>query len=94
MYIAGVFYHTHGDHEWITASLKGVAAAAVGLILFTVSELSKKSLQHKFDFAFMALTVFAVNRLHQSVPRTLLAVGLLSILFHRPRNEQKESAAP
>ena len=28
----------------------------------------------------MALTVIAVNRLHQSVPRTLVAVGLLAIL--------------
>jgi chromate transporter len=55
--------------------------------------LSKKSLAGKFDFVFIALTVIAVNRLHQSVPRTLIAVGLLAILFHRPRNEQKESAA-
>jgi chromate transporter len=56
--------------------------------------LSKKSLAGQFDFFFLALTVVAVNRLHQSVPRTLIGVGLLAILFHRPRKEQKESAAP
>jgi chromate transporter len=56
--------------------------------------LSKKSLADKFDFVFMALTVIAVNRLHQSVPRTLVAVGLLAILFHWPRKERKESAGP
>jgi chromate transporter len=94
MYIVGVFYRIHGEHVWVTAALKGVAAAAVGLILYTVMNLSQKSLAHKFDFVFMALTVIAVNRLHQSVPRTLLAVGLLAILFHRPRKRQKESAAP
>ena len=93
MYIVGVFYRSHGDHVWITAALKGVAAAAVGLILSTVVGLSQKSLTGKFDFVFIALTVVAVNRLHQSVPRTLLVVGLLAILFHRPRKKQKESAA-
>ena len=91
MYIVGIFYRIHGDHIWITAALKGVAAAAVGLILSTVVGLSKKSLAGKFDFVFIALTVIAVNRLHLGVPRTLIAVGLLAILFHRPRKEQKES---
>jgi chromate transporter len=93
MYVVGIFYRSHGDHVWVTAALKGVAAAAVGLILSTVVGLSKKSLADKFDFVFMALTVIAVNRLHQSVPRTLLVVGLLAILFHRPRKKQKERAA-
>src|SRR3974390_1910756 len=31
MYVVGVFYLQHGDHDWVTAALKGVAAAAVGL---------------------------------------------------------------
>jgi chromate transporter len=91
MFIVGIFYRIHGDHIWITAALKGVAAAAVGLILSTVVGLSQKSLSGKFDFIFIALTVIAVNRLHQSVPRTLIVVGLLAILFHRPRKQQKES---
>ena len=90
MYIVGIFYRIHGDHVWVTAALKGVAAAAVGLILSTVVSMSKKSLSGKFDFVFIALTVIAVNRLHLGVPRTLVAVGLLAILFHRPRKQQKE----
>jgi chromate transporter len=94
MYVVGMFYRIHGDHVWVTAALRGVAAAAVGLILSTVVGLSEKSLAQKFDFVFMALTVIAVNRLHQSVPRTLIAVGLLAVLFHRPHKEQKERAAP
>ena len=89
MYAVGVFYHLHGDHPWTTAGLKGVAAAAVGLILSTVVGLSKKALSHKFDFVFMAATVLGVNRLHWSVPRTLILVGAVAILFHYPRKAEK-----
>ena len=32
MFIAGLMYRAHGDHAWVTAALKGVAAASVGLI--------------------------------------------------------------
>jgi chromate transporter len=92
MFIVGIFYRIHGDHVWITAALKGVAAASVGLILSTVVGLSKKSLEGKFDFVFVALTVIAVNRLHLGVPLTLIAVGLLAILFHRPPKQKKEGA--
>jgi len=89
MYIVGIFYRQHGDHAWATAGLKGVAAAAVGLILSTVVRLSKNSLAGKFDFIFMAATVLAINRFHQSVPRTLIVVGMLAILFHRPPRAEK-----
>ena len=88
MYAVGLFYHLHGDHAWTTAALKGVAAAAVGLILVTVVNLSKKALSNNFDFVFMAATVLAVNRLHWSVPRALIVVGILAILFHRPGSEK------
>src|ERR1700744_3655424 len=32
MFIVGIVYRAHGDYAWTTASLKGVAAASVGLI--------------------------------------------------------------
>jgi chromate transporter len=89
MYAVGVFYHLHGDHVWATAALKGVAAAAVGLILSTVVGLSQKALSHNFDFVFMAATVLAVNRFHWSVPRALIVVGIAAILFHYPRKQEK-----
>lgn len=94
MYAVGLFYRLHGDHAWTTAGLKGVAAAAVGLILSTVVGLSKKALSHKFDFVFMAATVLAVNRLHWSVPRALILVGIVAILFHHPRKAEKASENP
>ena len=91
MFAVGIFYHQHGDHPFVTAALKGVAAAAVGLLLSTVVGLSKKALSHKFDFVFMAGTVLAVNRLHWSVPRALIVVGILAILFHRPKGHHENS---
>jgi chromate transporter len=92
MYIVGIVYREHGEHAWITGALKGVAAAAVGLILATVVELNRKSLSRPSDFIFVVLTVISVNRLHLSVPRTLIVVGFISILFHRPRRAGKEDA--
>jgi chromate transporter len=93
MYFVGILYRDHGDRAWATAGLKGVAAAAVGLILFTVVQLSEKSLSAKFDFVFMALTVVCVDRFHLGVPRTLIGVGILAILFHYPRRREKGSAS-
>jgi chromate transporter len=92
MYVVAIGYHVHGDRPLIVAMLKGVAAAAVGLILATVVELSKKSLAHTYDLVFIVLTVIGVNRLHQSVPRVLIAVGILATLWHRPRSEAMQGA--
>ena len=85
MYVVGVFYRQHGDHVWATAALQGVAAAAVGLILSTVVNLSQKALSGKIDFVFMLATVLAVNRLHWSVVKALVLVGIVAILYHHPQ---------
>jgi chromate transporter len=93
MFAVGIIYRSHGDHAWATGALKGVAAASVGLVLSTVLQLSKRSLEERFDYLFVIMTVLAVNRLHQSVLVTLLAVGLLAILWHRPgRGTGQETA--
>jgi chromate transporter len=94
MYLVAIVYQQHGDHVWVTAALKGVAAAAVGLVLSTVVKLSKNSLNGTVDFGFMAATVLTVNRLHWSVLQALIVVGIAAILFHRPRNAKKERSAP
>jgi chromate transporter len=86
MFGAGIAYHEGGDNPLVTAMLKGVAAAAIGLILATTINLGKKSLAHAYDLIFVALTVYGVDRLHQSVPRVLIVVGILAILWYRPRN--------
>jgi chromate transporter len=73
--------------------LKGVTAAAVGLILATAVQLGKKSLTHNYDLIFIALTVIGVNRLHQSVPRVLVAVGIIAILWYHPRGGPDEGTS-
>lgn len=94
MLVAGILYREHGDHAASTAALKGVAAAAVGLVLATAMQLSHKALDDSADYVFVAITVLAVAWLHQSVLVTLIVVGLLSVLWHRPsRSAPKEPGA-
>lgn len=85
MSVAGMAYHASGDKPMVTAALRGVAAAAIGLILATTIKLGKKSLAHVYDLIFVMLTVYGVDRLHQSVPRVLIVVGLIAIFWYRPR---------
>jgi chromate transporter len=92
MYVVALAYRAHGDHALATAGLKGVAAAAVGLILATTFELGRKSFSHKYDLIFVILTVLGVNLLHQSVPRVLLAVGALATVWYRPRKGHEETS--
>jgi chromate transporter len=92
MFAVGIVYRAHGDHAWATGALKGVAAASVGLVLATVVQLGKRSLEERADYLFVILTVLAVNRLHLSVLLTLVAVGSLAILWHRPRDPTSKGA--
>ena len=91
MFAVGIAYHQSGDNPLVTAALKGVAAAAIGLILATTIKLGKKSLAHVYDLVFVALTVYGVDRLHQSVPRVLVVVGIIAILWYRPRKIKETS---
>ncbi|HUO53882.1 MAG TPA: chromate transporter [Rhodoblastus sp.] len=93
MYVAGVPYLRHGEHAASTAILKGVAAAAVGLALYTAIQLGKRSVTTRADLLFVALTVIAVDRFHVSVLWTLLGVGLLSILWRRPGGANRTPGA-
>jgi chromate transporter len=81
IYAVAAFYAAHGNHPMVTAGLKGVAAAAVGLVLATSVQLGKKSLTNRYDLIFVALTVIGVNRLHQSVLTVLVVVGIMGILW-------------
>jgi chromate transporter len=84
MYIAAIVYSANGSRPLAVAALKGVAAAAVGLILATAMNLGRKALAHRYDLVFVALAVIGVNRLHLAVPIVLVAVGAVAILWYRP----------
>jgi len=92
MYVVGMVYQVHGDRPLVTAMLRGVAAAAVGLILATTVQLGRRSLRHSYDLIFVALAVLGVNWLHLSVPYVLLGVGALAILWYRPRSGEQEGS--
>ena len=94
MFAVGMVYQQHGDHAIATAALKGVAAAAIGLILSTVIQLGKRSLEHSADAVFLIVTVLAVNRLHLSVLTVLFVVGFTATVWYRPRQLQQRSVNP
>jgi chromate transporter len=84
MTIAGILYGHNGDRPLIVAMLKGVAAAAVGLIGATWFQIGKKSVKGFYDAFFILAAVLLVNQFKFSVPIVLLMVGALAIFSHRP----------
>lgn len=84
MTVAGILYGEHGDRPLVTAALRGVAAAAVGLIGATWFQIGKKSVKGFYDAFIILAAVLGVNHFKLSVPVVLLAVGALSIFIHRP----------
>ena len=47
-----------------------------------------------YDLGFVLLTVIGVDRLHQSVPRTLIIVGAMAILWYWPRAAARGGPRP
>lgn len=84
MTIAGALYGMHGDRPLVNAALRGVAAAAVGLIAATWYSIGKKTVKNFYDALFILLAVLGINHFKLSVPTVLLALGALSIIVHRP----------
>lgn len=87
MTIAGILYGENGDRPLVTAALRGVAAAAVGLIAATWFQIGKKSVKGFYDAFIILAAVLGVNHFKLSVPVVLLAAGALSIFIHRPAKE-------
>jgi chromate transporter len=94
MTVSGILYGQHGDRTLVTAMLKGVAAAAVGLIAATWYQIGKKTVTGFYDAFFILAAVLGINYFKLGVPVTLLAVGALAIFAYRPRkppaDEKKE----
>lgn len=90
MTIAGILYGHNGDRPIVTAMLKGVAAAAVGLIAATWFQIGKKSVKGFYDGLFVLLAVLGVNRFGFSVPVVLIGVSALAIFTFRPRKEKPQ----
>lgn len=93
MFVAGLLYGYHKDVSGAAEALKGVAAAAVGLVLATTVQISGKSLKGIVDLIFVALTAIGVAVFHWSVLYALLGLGLLAILWYRPRGAARTGEA-
>jgi chromate transporter len=92
MTVAGIMYGENGDRPLVTAMLKGVAAAAVGLIAATWFQIGKKSVRGFYDAFFILAAVLAVNHFKVSVPIVLIAVGALAIFTNRPGKQRQKEA--
>lgn len=90
MTLAAVAYGASGgDRPLVSAALKGVAAAASGLLLATFIQLAGKTLRGWLDVVFIALAVIAVNWFHISVLYALLGIAVLATIAYRPRRTDK-----
>jgi chromate transporter len=91
--LAGVLYGSHHGNPIVSAMLKGVAAAAVGLIGATWYQIGKKTVRGFSDAFFILAAVLCVNHFKVSVPATLLCVGAFAIFSNRPRHAVDEGSA-
>lgn len=85
MTLAGIAYGSHVERPLVDAALRGVAAAATGLIAATWFQIGRKSLHGFYDAFFVLAAVLLVNHFKLSVPVVLLIVGSLAIFTFRPR---------
>lgn len=85
MTAAGFAYGADGNRPIATAALRGVAAAATGLIAATWFQIGKKSVKGFYDAFFILAAVLGINHFKLSVPVVLLSVGALAIFTYRPR---------
>lgn len=92
MTAAGMIYSESHARPLASAALRGVAAAAVGLIAATWFKIGKKSLRGFYDAFFVMAAILGVNYFKWGVPITLLAVGGLAIFTYRPHTVPEKPA--
>jgi len=92
MTAAGMVYAESHARPFATAALRGVAAAAVGLIAATWFQIGKKSLRGFYDAFFVMAAILGINYFRWGVPITLLAVGGFAIFTYRPRTKPEKPA--
>jgi chromate transporter len=95
MTLAGVVYGSHVDRPLVDAALRGIAAAATGMIASTWYSIGKKSLKGFNDALFVVLAILGVNYFKLGVPLTLVVVGGFAVFAFRPHvhkeSHEKES---
>lgn len=93
MTAAGLIYSESHARPLASAALRGVAAAATGLLAATWFKIGKKSLKGFYDAFFVMAAILGINYFKWGVPATLLAVGALAIFTYRPTTAPPEKPA-
>jgi chromate transporter len=89
---AGLIYGEPHARPLANAALRGVAAAATGLLAATWFQIGKKSLRGFYDAFFVMAAILGINYFKWGVPITLLAVGALAIFAYRPHTVPEKPA--
>lgn len=92
MTAAGMAYSEAHARPLANAALRGVAAAATGLIAATWFKIGKKSLHGFYDAFFVLAAILGINYFKWGVPITLLAVGAVAIFTYRPHTVPEKPA--
>ncbi len=92
MVLAGIVYGQHSVRPWATAGLRGVAAAATGLLAATWFQIGKKSLKGVYDAVFVVAAILGITYFKVGVPLTLLVVGAFAIFAYRPHVKHEKPA--
>jgi chromate transporter len=92
MTAAGMIYADSGARPLASAALRGVAAAATGLLAATWFQIGKKSLRGFYDALFVLAAILGINYFKWGVPVTLLAVGAVAIFTYRPHTKRERPA--
>lgn len=92
MTAAGMVYSESHARPLANAALRGVAAAATGLIAATWFKIGKKSLHGFYDAFFVLAAIMGINYFKWGVPITLLAVGAVAIFTYRPHTVPEKPA--
>jgi chromate transporter len=92
MTAAGMIYSESHARPLANAALRGVAAAATGLIAATWFKIGKKSLHGFYDAFFVMAAILGINYFKWGVPITLLVVGAVAIFTYRPHTVPEKPA--
>jgi chromate transporter len=81
----GILYAAHGRDPALGEVLRGVAAAAVGLLLFVTLQIGRRAVKTTSDVVIALAACLGVGVLHLSLIAVLVVLGPLAVWHHRPR---------
>jgi len=93
VFVLGVLYGVHGEHPVVNAVLRGIAAAAVGLLLSVTFQIGRKEVSTSLDLVILLVTFLAVGVFHLPLMWALLTLGPASVWLYRPRSNATGSGS-